>query len=380
VEKKLEQIFGIFDIAGDFISGKPCGSGHINDTFHVKAQHRTHQIDYVFQRINTNVFKQPDHLMDNLSRVVEHCRKKLIEDDCGEIDRRVLSVFKTKEGGNFYMDNDHSCWRCHLFINNASTYDIPEHHSQLFEAAKAFGNFQKMLTDLPGKPLHETIPDFHNGPKRFENFKKALKKDRYDRAKNVTAEVDFLFDHSWIFYVLPDLVEEGQIPVRITHNDTKINNVMLDDDSGEGICVIDLDTVMPGLSLYDFGDLVRSAGSISREDESDMSQVNLDVSRFEAILRGYFASAGEFLTAEEKKQLVLSSKLLCLMIGTRFLTDYLDGDNYFKVKRPGQNIDRTRTQFRLVESITEQETRLNEIVAECVNGVKSEKIEIEDYR
>ncbi|MFI4912551.1 MAG: phosphotransferase enzyme family protein [Sedimentisphaeraceae bacterium JB056] len=366
MENKLQRIFRIFDIAGDFISGKPCGSGHINDTFHVKAQHRTKQIDYVFQRINTNVFQHPDQLMENLTRVVDHCRHKLIQQHVEEIDRRVLSVFKTVDGKSYYTDDDGSCWRTHLFIKGASTFDIPEHHSQLFEAAKAFGHFQGMLTDLPGEPLHETIPDFHNGPKRFENFKRVLKEDKHNRAKNVKAEIDFLYDHSWIFYVLPDLVEDGQIPVRITHNDTKINNVMLDDKTGEGVCVIDLDTVMPGLSLYDFGDLVRSTGSISREDEPDTSKVHLDVSRFEAVLRGYLASAGEFLNSQEKHHLVLSSKLLCLMIGTRFLTDYLDGDKYFKVKRDGQNIDRTRTQFKLVESITEQEDRLNEIISECI--------------
>ncbi len=365
MQQRLESIFGFFDIAGDFVWGKPCGSGHINDTYHIRATHRTRDIDYIFQRINTKVFKNPAYLMNNLSRVVEHCREKLINDNASEIERRVLTVFKTRDNGNYHTDSDGNCWRAHLYIKGADTYDIPEHLSQLFEAAKAFGNFQKLLVDLPGEPLHETIPDFHNGPKRFEAFKRALKADAHNRAKNVQEQIDFLFDHSWIFYVLPDLVEDNQIPVRITHNDTKINNVMLDNVSGEGICVIDLDTVMPGLSLYDFGDLVRSTGSTCPEDEPDTSKVHLDVARFEAVLRGYLASAGDFLTDAEKKQLVLSSKLLSLMIGTRFLTDYLDGDQYFKVKRQGQNIDRTKTQFKLVESITQQEDRLNEIVAEC---------------
>ena len=374
METRLESIFDVFDIAGDYISGKPCGSGHINDTFHIKAQHRTKQLEYVFQRINTKVFTKPAELMDNLTRVVEHCRHKLLAQQVDEIDRRVLSVFKTKAGGNYYIDDTGDCWRAHLFIKGASTYDIPEHHSQLFEAAKAFGSFQSLLTDLPGEPLYDTIPDFHNGPKRFENFKRALKADKLNRAVNVKSQIDFLFDHSWIFYVLPDLVEGGQIPIRVTHNDTKINNVMLDDQTGEGVCVIDLDTVMPGLSLYDFGDLVRSAGSLAREDEPNPDNVHLDEARFEAILRGYLTTAGEFLTEDEKNNLVLSSKLLCLMIGTRFLTDYLEGDGYFKIKRPGQNIDRTKTQFKLVQSITEQEHRLNEIVSECISAKKNDNV------
>lgn len=357
----VKYISDQFCIYGDFLSAQPYGSGHINDTYATVVSQSGKQVRYIFQRINHNVFKQPAQLMDNIARVTRHCKTKFAADD-KDASRKALTVLQTKDGKDFFVDAEGNHWRCYLFIENARTYDVPESEDQIFQAARAFGNFQKMLVDLPGGPLFETIPDFHNGPKRFQALQDAIKADKCNRAAAAKADIEAIEKHSWIFNVLPELVEKGKIPVRTTHNDTKINNVMIDDKSGEGICVIDLDTVMPGLALYDFGDMVRTTVSPSEEDETDLSKVGMVPSRFEAVLRGYLSSAGEFLNDDEKANLILSGKMITLMIGTRFLTDYLSGDVYFKIHRPEHNLDRCRTQVKIVDTIAENEEQLNKLL------------------
>jgi hypothetical protein len=228
-----------------------------------------------------------------------------------------------------------------------------------------------MLSDLPGKPLHETIPDFHNGPKRLRDFQEALRSDHCNRAASAKDEISFLQQQAWVFDILPEQVSVGNIPVRTTHNDTKINNVLIDDETGEGICVIDLDTLMPGLVLYDFGDMVRTSTCKAAEDERDLTKVFLDLSMFEQVARGYLVSAGDFLTAGEKEHLVFAGKMITLIIGCRFLTDYLNGDTYFKTHREGHNLDRCRTQFRLVQSITEQEEEMKATVEKILSERES---------
>ncbi|MEI7809120.1 MAG: aminoglycoside phosphotransferase family protein, partial [Verrucomicrobiota bacterium] len=244
------------------------------------------------------------------------------------------------------------------FIEQARTFDAVESAAQAFKAAQAFGRFQKLLADLPAPRLHDTIPDFHHTSKRFAALEKAIQADAANRARLAKPEIEFALRHQAICRVLLD----ANLPERVTHNDTKFNNVMLDDTTGEGICVIDLDTVMPGLALYDFGDMVRTTTSPAKEDERDLSRVKMQFPMFEALARGYLSSAAEFLTTAEKKLLPFSGKLITFEIGLRFLTDFLAGDVYFKVHRDGHNLDRCRTQLKLVESITQQEEQMNQLV------------------
>ena len=361
----IEQIIKQFQVEGIFASAKPYGSGHINDTFKVTLDNAGRDVYYIVQRINHNIFKDPVALMDNVFRVTEHIRGKLKEFGSTDVDRRVLNVISAVDDKLYYCDTDGSYWRCYDYIEDAVTYDVPETLDQMYQAAKAFGQFQYYLSDLPNPPLHETIPDFHNAQKRYETFLEILGKDSCSRAYFASAEIDFVNSNSHLFDILPELVKAGQIPVRTTHNDTKINNVMIDTQTSEGICVIDLDTVMPGLSLYDFGDIVRTTISNSAEDEKDLSKVITDPLRFEAVTEGYLSVANAFLNKTEVDHLVHAGKLITMVIGLRFLTDYLDGDNYFKVHREGHNLDRCRTQFKIVQSIIDQQQQLNQIVEKC---------------
>jgi len=303
----------------------------------------------------------PAALMENVARVTSHLAAKLK----GEPDRarRVLTPISARDGHAWHMDAEGSYWRAYRFIEGARSYDALESAEQANEAAKAFGRFQQLLADLPAPRLHETIPDFHNTPRRFTAFEHAVAADAANRAVNARAEIDFAFAHRPIAGVLLN----ANLPVRVTHNDTKINNVLLDDATGEGLCVIDLDTVMPGLALYDFGDMVRTATSPAAEDERNLSKVTMQFPMFEAVLRGYLSAAGSFLAAAEKQHLVAAGKVITFEQGIRFLTDYLGGDIYYKVHRDGQNLDRCRAQFKLVASIEEQEEAMHGLVNELVN-------------
>lgn len=359
----IRSIVQHFQVQGDFVSAGPYGNGHINDTYAVIYNHKGSQVRYIHQRINHNVFKDPVSLMDNIFRVTTHQRKKLEKEGYRDLERRALTLIPTKDGLSYYQDVRGNTWRTYLFIEGACTYEAIENHVQAFQAAKAFGELQRQLVDLPGERLHETIPDFHNTLKRFESLEKAIETDPVNRAMDAKSEIDFAMKHKDMTGVLLEKHREGLIPERVTHNDTKLNNVMLDEESSEGICVIDLDTVMPGLVLYDFGDMVRTATSPTEEDERDLSKVHMEMIMFEALVRGYLESAGEFLNDTEKEYLTFSGKLITFEIGLRFLTDFLSGDVYFKVHRDGHNLDRCRTQFKLVESIVEQEDAMNRFAA-----------------
>ena len=278
-------------------------------------------------------------------------------------DLRVLRFVPTHDGKTYHVTADGNYWRTYYFIENARIYDVVESPKEAYQAAKEYGYFQQLLTDLPGGRLHDTIPDFHNTPKRFATFERALAADAHNRAASCRQEIQFALEHKPITAVLLDLHAKGDIPERVTHNDTKFNNVMLDNETGEGICVLDLDTVMPGLALYDFGDMVRTTTSESAEDERDLSKVHMEMEMFDALARGYLSTAGAFLNPVEKAHLAFSGKLITFEIGIRFLTDYLEGDHYFKVHRAGHNLDRCRTQFKLVESIEHQEAEMNALVA-----------------
>jgi hypothetical protein len=355
----LNEIFEHFSIDGRFVQASPYGDGHINDTFVAITEQQDNQVRYLFQRINHDVFKDPARVMDNIRRVTEHQQFKL--GDHPDARRRSLVLVSCRDGRLYHQDSHDNFWRCCDFIEKASTLNAVETPAQAYQAAKIFGQFQKDLVDLPGQRLFETIPDFHNTPKRFSNFQLALEKDSFNRAATVREEVELALSRESVTSKLLDLHTSGEIPERVTHNDTKLNNLLIDDESGEGICVIDLDTVMPGLALDDFGDMVRTATSPALEDEPDLSKVTLQIHLYEALVRGYLSTAGDFLTSAEKAHLAFAGKLLTFETGIRFLTDYLEGDVYFKTHREGHNLDRCRTQFKLVTSIEEQEDAMNRL-------------------
>jgi Ser/Thr protein kinase RdoA (MazF antagonist) len=353
----LRAVAHQFQIPGEFLSAGAYGSGHINDTYCAVLNQGGTRVRYIFQRINHLIFKQPVALMENVQRVTAHLAAKV----AGEPDasRRALTLIPARSGAAFYRDDIGNYWRAYIFIEAARGLDAVQSPVQALAAAKTFGRFQKLLADLPAPRLKDTIPDFHHTPKRFATLEKAIAADLVNRAVSAKPEIEFALRRKAICRVLLD----AKLPERVTHNDTKFNNVLLDDATGEGICVIDLDTVMPGLALYDFGDMVRTTTSPAQEDERDLSKVRMQFPMFEALARGYLSSAAEFLTPAEKKLLPCSGKVITFEIGLRFLTDFLAGDTYFKVHRDGQNLDRCRTQFKLVESIEQQETMMNKLVA-----------------
>lgn len=360
VKFDLAEIGSHFVVFGQFIAGEPFGTGHINDTFRVTYDQSGTLNHYIFQRINHNVFKNPVAVMENIGRVSEHLKAKL--KDTPEASRRALEFHATQTGSYVHITPDGNYWRVYSFVERTSTYDVVETPAQAFQAANAFGHFQKNLFDLPGDRLNDTIPFFHNTPKRFIALEEAIAKDVAGRAKNCQKEIDFCMAHKAICSKLLDLHAEGKLPERITHNDCKLNNVLIDDITGEGICVIDLDTIMPGFVHYDFGDMVRTSTSPAKEDETDLSKVTMRFEMFEALVRGYMGAMGDALTPVEKSLLPFAGKIITFTIGLRFLTDYLSGDIYFKVHREGHNLDRCRTQLALVASIEAQEEKMQQLV------------------
>jgi Ser/Thr protein kinase RdoA (MazF antagonist) len=341
-----------FAFDGDVRGADVITHGHINDTWRIRTDRRR----YVLQRINPHVFGDPVSLMDNIRRVTTHLRAKLQHRD--DVDRRVLRLVPTRDGRWFYPDEAGQYWRAYHYIEGAHIHDIVETAEQVEQAAREFGLFQKLLADLPPPRLAETIPGFHDTPRRFAAFETAVAADRVNRAAQARAEIDFALRR----YSIATGLVGADLPERVTHNDTKFNNIMLDDVTGEGLCVLDLDTVMPGLVLYDFGDMVRTATCPVAEDERDLSRVRMHWPLYEALVRGYLDSAGEFLTGKERRLLAFGGKLITFETGLRFLTDFLDGDRYFKVHRPAHNLERCRTQFRLVESIEQQEEAMNRLL------------------
>ncbi len=284
-----------------------------------------------------------------------------------------MTLIPTTDGSTYHVTPSGDYWRAFQFIEGATSYDVLTTHDQAYEVARAFGKFQTMLADLPDPPLHETIPKFHDGPERFRAFLDALERDPLNRAADAGPEIAFLVDNAGTFDRLPALVSSGALPLRATHNDCKSNNVLIDNATGEGICVIDLDTLMPGLVLYDFGDMVRTSTCPVPEDSQILEDVQMDLERFTYLTHGYLASAGEFLTSAEKEQLVFAGKVITLTIGARFLTDHLMGDTYFKTHRPDHNLDRCRVQFALVRSIVSQESAMHAVVERAVTGQGSER-------
>jgi Ser/Thr protein kinase RdoA (MazF antagonist) len=360
IKYDIPEIFTNFNVPGNYLFAEPFGGGHINDTFRVTTNQGGTEVRYTLQRINHYVFKNPPELMDNYLRVTEHIHRKL--QHRRDSSRHGLYVIRDTQNRPYYKDSDGNFWRCYCFVEKARSYDICETPEQAYTAAKAFGEFQLLLVDLPGSRLFETIPDFHNTPKRLADLEKAIAEDPQGRVKEVQKEIDFVLSRRDDANLLVDLHKAGEIPERITHNDTKLNNVLIDFETNEGICVIDLDTIMPGLVHYDFGDMIRTSTSPAPEDETDLSKIYMQFEMFEAILRGYLDTAGKFLTPTERKYLPFSGKLITMEIGIRFLEDHIRGDVYFKTHRPNHNLDRARSQFKLVESIEEQMDKMNALL------------------
>lgn len=354
-----EHLAGVasqFAFAGKFVSAAHWGTGHIQDSYCVEYRDGDARRRYLLQRIARGIFKDVPALMENIERVTAYMAAQLT--DVRERERRVLTLVRAQDGQLWHEDKDGESWRAYRWVEGTHTYETVETAEQAFQAARAFGRFQAALAAMPGPRLHETIPDFHNTPKRLASLERAIASDEAGRAGNATREIEFALARRDLAGVLM----QANLPERITHNDTKLNNVLFDDHTGEGICVIDLDTVMPGLAPCDFGDMVRTATSPAVEDERDLCRVTMRLPMFEALLRGYLSTAGAVLTEAEKLLLATAGKLITWEQGIRFLTDYLAGDRYYKVHREGHNLDRCRTQFKLVESMEQQEDEMERLV------------------
>ncbi len=357
----LAEITGHFDIQGRLIRAYPHDEGYINDTFLGEYQTDRGAARYVHQRINHQVFREPLKVMENIERVTRYARAQVLAAG-GDPARETLTLIPTKDGLSYYRAPDGSYWRTYTHIEGARTYNVAENLSQVYHAAKAFGKFMRMLDTLPGPRLHETIPNFHHTRLRFEAFQKALQADTAQRADSVRKEIDFILQREADAAVVVNLLAQGKLPERVTHNDTKLNNVLIDDATGEGICVIDLDTVMPGSALYDFGDLIRMGTATAAEDERDLSKVGVDLRLFSELARGYLDATRGFLTPTELDLLVFGGKLITYEQAMRFLGDYLNGDVYYKTRYPEQNLDRARTQIKMVEDIEKMREEMEAII------------------
>lgn len=338
------------------------GSGHINDTFLVHCTLPDGaEKKYILQRMNREIFKNPEELMENILNVTSFLRKK-IEERGGNPERETLNVILTKDGKPFFVDSIGEYWRAYIYIEDSISYDTVERPEDFYESAVAFGNFQSLLSDYPAETLHETIEGFHDTKRRFAAFKKAVEDDIMGRAASVQEEIAFVLEREDVACVLGDMLDNGELPLRVTHNDTKLNNIMMDKETGKGICVIDLDTVMPGLSIHDFGDSIRFGASTGAEDEKDLSKISCDMELFKLYSEGFIKGCKGSLTEKEREMMPMGAKVMTFECGMRFLTDYLQGDTYFKVHREGHNLDRCRTQFKLVKDMEEKWETMQDII------------------
>ncbi len=358
----LEEVIEKYGFRGIVISNEPYGSGHINDTFLIKLDNiKSSYEKVILQHMNKQIFQKPVELMENISRVTKHLRKKIIEKG-GNPERETLNVVPTRSGGKYYIDSQGEYWRAYKFIGDATSYDKVERPEDFYESAVSFGRFQSMLADFDAVKLHEVIEGFHDTKKRFQTFKDAVEQDIMGRAEGVKEEIQFVLDREDVANVLGDMQARKELPLRVTHNDTKLNNIMIDDETRKGICVIDLDTIMPGLSVNDFGDSIRFGASTALEDEKDLSKVSCDMELFELYTKGFIKGCKGKLTEKEIETLPMGAKVMTFECGMRFLTDYLQGDTYFKTHREGQNLDRCRTQFKLVADMEDKWAEMEDIV------------------
>ena len=364
---RIGEVAAQFQTEGGAVEHAPYGNGHINDTFLVVCETgEGRRKRYILQRMNRSIFKMPQQLMENVVNVTEYLRG-MIARRGGDPDRETLNVVKTKDGSNYYLDGQGDYWRMFLFVEQTVCLEKVESAKDFYDSAVAFGNFQKMLSDYPAQTLHETIPNFHNTPSRFSDFRRAVREDKMGRAAQAKEEIEFALAREKDTRVLTDMLEAGELPLRVTHNDTKLNNILFDADTKKAICIIDLDTVMPGLSHYDFGDSIRFGASTGAEDEKDLDKIEMDLSLFEAFTKGYLEGCGGSLTEKEIEMLPMGAKLMTYECGIRFLADFLEGDTYFKIHRDGHNLDRARTQFKLVKDMEDKWADMAAIVEKYKN-------------
>lgn len=350
-----------FSIEGNLIEAIPHTSGIINDTFVSRYQTPNGTKHYIHQRINQNVFKEPEKVMENIERVTQYARQRILAEG-GDPDRQTLTLVPTRDGRSYYRTPGGDYWRTYLFIEGARTYEVSDNPVHVYQAARAFGNFQKMLDDLPGGRLHETIPGFHYTPGRLAAFTESVQADVVGRVAVCRKEIDFLLERSAYAPVVVNLLAEGHIPERVTHNDTKLNNVLIDDQTGEGICVIDLDTTMPGSALYDFGDLIRMGAATAAEDELDLERVTVNMTMFDHLARGYLDAGRSFLTPTECQSLAFAGILITYEQAIRFLMDYIKGDVYYKIRQPDHNLNRARNQIKMVADMEVHRPQMEEII------------------
>lgn len=348
-EFDFKEIYKQFSIKGEYVECNRYGEGHINDTFKLTVNDGEKKVNYILQCINNRLFTDVDKLMRNIGLVTSFCRRN-VEKRGGDPMRECLNVVPTRGGKSYYFDGK-NYFRVYVFIENATTYQIVRDSRDFYESAVAFGNFANLLADFDASQLYEVLPDFHNTKVRYKNFLKAVEEDKCGRAAEVEKEIEWVKAHSDLCGKIVDKIASGEIPLRVTHNDTKLNNVMLDDKTGKGIAVIDLDTVMPGSLCYDFGDSIRFGCNPAAEDEPDLAKVNFRFDLYETYLQGYLSAVGSSITEEEKKNLPMGAVLMTYECGMRFLTDYLEGDVYFRTTRAKQNLDRAHTQFKLVDDM-----------------------------
>ncbi len=363
----ISEIVPAFTIEGETLDPLRIGTGHINDTFLVRVNEGSGH-DYVLQRINGKIFMDIPGLMENIERVTSHIRGKIEKIPGSQPDRECLTLMRAIDGKSYFLDERADYWRMYIFIKNCHSCDIVRTSGQAFEGGRAFGKFQAFLTDLPGGPLHETIPDFHNIEKRLDDFFHIVGNDPFNRAIMAKREISFIEKRTDQMMKIHDLVRTGKIPLRITHNDTKFNNVLLDEND-KALCIIDLDTVMNGCVHYDFGDSIRTVANTGAEDENDLSRVSMNILLFEAFARGFLSELAGCLNNDEIDNLTFSSGLMTFIIGLRFLTDYINGDKYFRIHYPGQNLARTKAQFKLIESMEVQyehmQKKIDDIIRDC---------------
>ncbi len=364
MDHNLKEIFDCFKTEGTFSKGEPSGSGHIHDTFHIETVEKDKD-DYILQKLNNRIFRNIPELQHNIERVTVHLRKKISAIPGSDIKRECLRLIPAIDGRSWIVDKTGNYWRMYLFISNHHSYNIVDTPDKAFEGGKAIGRFQAMLSDLPGEPLYETIPFFHDVEKRLETFYSVVKADPAGRVKNVGNEIAAVLKRADAMKIILKLGKEGKIPVRITHNDTKFNNILFDEND-KALCIIDLDTVMPGYVHYDFGDAIRTAANNATEDETDLTKVKMDIRLFEAYALGYLTETRSTLNSVEKEYLAFAPRLITYTQALRFLTDYIDGDNYYKIHHEHHNLERTSVQLTLLNSMEEQYGQMQQIIRNMI--------------
>jgi hypothetical protein len=369
MDRDIESIVRNFRISGKITDCIAVTTGHINDSYMISLD--ANQPGYFLQWINSYIFKDVEGLMKNIETVTRHIANKYNSIQKTD-DFRVLELIPTLEGKSYYQDPQGEFWRLYVNIEGTHVYDLVENAAIAYEGGKAFGRFMSDLADLPAHTLTETIPDFHNMESRLANFRKSLESDPADRKKEIPAEISFINERAPQMLLIPKLIREGKIPVRITHNDTKFNNILFN-DLNQAICIVDLDTVMPGSALFDFGDAIRTGANTACEDEKDISLVDINLQIFEAYSRGFIKVTQQTLTRDEIDNLAFSARFMTFIIGLRFLTDFIDGDPYFRTNYPTHNLDRARVQFKLIEAMEKNSGEMEAIIRKALQNCQANK-------